>query len=46
MDQSKIKYIEKVDISTLTLCCSYNYHKVSESTCQVILVYSTKFIRI
>jgi hypothetical protein len=31
LGQSKIKYIEKVDVSTLTLRCSYNYHKVGSN---------------
>ncbi len=27
--QSKIKYTKKVDVFTLTMCLSYNYHKVA-----------------
>jgi hypothetical protein len=31
MGQNKIKYLEKIDISALTLCCSYNYHKLTSN---------------
>jgi hypothetical protein len=31
MGQSKIKYTQKVDISTLTMHLSYNYHKVASN---------------
>jgi hypothetical protein len=42
------KIYKKVVISTLTVHCSYNYHKVTlgESMCQVTLVFSIKFIKI
>jgi len=29
--QSKIKYTKNVDISTLTLCLSYDYHKIASN---------------
>jgi hypothetical protein len=29
--QNKIKYTEKIVISTLTVYCSYNYHKVASN---------------
>jgi hypothetical protein len=35
MGQSKIKYTKKVDVSTLTLRLSYNYHKVASNYVKV-----------
>ncbi len=31
MGQTKIKYTQKIDVSTLTLHLSYNYHKVASN---------------